>query len=629
MCGIAGLVCFKEGCREEDHLALVERMLDLEAHRGPDDRSSVSLGKIALGAVRLSILDLSPAGRMPMSDDDGRWWIVYNGEVYNFKEIREELKRAGHRFRSRTDTEVVLHAFMEWGEACVERFVGMFAFAIHDRRTGTVTLVRDRFGIKPLYYSARGGHFLFCSEMRPLLRVQEGLRLNRRSLLEWLLYHNADVLTPDTPIEEIEAVLPGRMVTIRDGNVASRVYYDPAERIDERDYARIAAMKTEEVAGVLERILAASTEARLVSDVPVGTLCSGGLDSSLITALASRGSKKLTAFHVSVADHPDLDEKPHAQAVAKSLGIPLISFALDGAEYRRALPRTVFASDLPLAHPNSVAFALICRVARAEGVLVLLSGEGADELFGGYGWRYARYRRLLRVRRALGILPRPMREWIRRVGYAAAGLPVTTLRFDELIPLALSLVDRDARRAWRATCENAYSFVPSADDRAVLGAMLSDLDDFLVPLLRRLDRMSMSASIECRVPYLDHRVVETAVHMPLAHRGGGKGDKKILRRIAARHLPPSIVSRKKVGFPLPLGEYLAPLARPEFFLGGFCEEGIGISRRSLDEIALRAPENPFAFSCLVDLELWGRLVYRNEPLEEVEESLRRLEPNSP
>jgi asparagine synthase (glutamine-hydrolysing) len=626
MCGIAGLVCFKEGCREEDHLALVEKMLDLEAHRGPDDRGSVSLGKIALGAVRLSIIDLSAAGRMPMSDDEEQWWIVYNGEVYNFKEIRGELERAGHRFRSRTDTEVVLHAFMEWGEACVERFVGMFAFAILDRRTGTVTLVRDRFGIKPLYYSLRNGHFLFSSEMRPILRVQEGLRLNRRSLLEWLLYHNADVLTPDTPIEEIEALLPGRIATIHDGTLTSRVYYDPAERIDCESYARFASMKTDGIVGEVERALAASTEARLVSDVPVGTLCSGGLDSSLITALAARGSKRLTAFHVSVADHPDLDEKPHAEAVAKSLGIPLVSFALNGAEYRRGLPYTVLASDLPLAHPNSVAFALICRVARAEGVLVLLSGEGADELFGGYAWRYARHRTLLEVARMLALLPRRMRQWIRRVGYAASGLPVTGLRFDELIPLALSLVDRDARRAWRAACESAYSFVPSAGDRAVLGAMLSDLKDFLVPLLRRLDRMSMRASIECRVPFLDHRVVETAVHIPLGQRGGGKGEKKILRRIAARHLPSSIVSRRKVGFPLPLGEYLSPLARPEFFRGGFCEEGIGISRRSLDEIVARAPENPFAFSCLVDLELWGRLVYRNEPLERVEESLRRLEP---
>ncbi|MFH1680249.1 MAG: asparagine synthase (glutamine-hydrolyzing), partial [Candidatus Eisenbacteria bacterium] len=478
MCGIAGVVCSREGCREEDHLSLVKRMCDLQAHRGPDDRGIVSLGSTALGAVRLSILDLTAAGRMPMSDAEGRWWIVYNGEVYNFPEIRAELERAGHAFRSRTDTEVVLHAFIEWGEACVERFVGMFAFAVCDRETGTVTLVRDRFGVKPLYYSRRNGHVLFGSEMKTLLRVQEGLHLNRRSLLEWLLYHNVDVLTPETPVEDIEAVLPGQILTIRGESLVARDYYSPAERVREEEYRRFESMRPEDAEREIEAALAASTEARLVSDVPVGTLCSGGLDSSLITVLAARRSKKITAFHVSVAEHPDLDEKRHAKTVTESLGIPLVSMPLSGADYRRALPRTVYASDLPLAHPNSVAFALICAVARAEGVIVLLSGEGADELFGGYSWRYARSRTLFRIRRLIGHLPRRARDWIGRLGYAAAGLDVTTLRFDELIPLALSLVDSDARHQWRTRCEDAYAFVSGREDRAILGAMLSDLDDF-------------------------------------------------------------------------------------------------------------------------------------------------------
>jgi asparagine synthase (glutamine-hydrolysing) len=628
VCGIAGLVCSSGACREEEHLATIRKMCDLQAHRGPDDRGAESLGKVALGAVRLSIIDLTAAGHMPMSDATGRWWITYNGEVYNFAAIREELEKAGHVFRSRTDTEVVLHAFIEWGEECVHRFIGMFAFAVYDRKSGAVTLVRDRFGVKPLYYTRQGGHIYFSSEMKALTGLGGCLRLNRRSLLEWFLYHNVDALTPETPIEEIEAVLPGQIMTIREGRLFPRVYYSPAERVREEEYRRFAGLGGAEAMREIEETLAGGTEARLVSDVPLGTLCSGGLDSSLITALAVRRSERITAFHVSVADRPDLDEKPYAEAVTRFLGIPLVSFPLTARAYRRSLVRAVYASDLPLAHANSVAFALISRVAREEGVTVLLSGEGADELFGGYSWRYRRYRALLRARRLLSLLPSRARAWIERAGYAAAGLPVTTIRFDELVPLTLALVDNDARNDWRRRCEEAYGFVGRSSDRAVLGAMLADLNDFLVPLLRRLDRMSMSASTECRVPFLDHRLVEKAIHMPLPYRVGRRADKWVLKRIALRHLPARVVMRRKAGFPLPIAEYLAPLARAELFRDGFCETEIGLGRRSLGELVDRARQNPFAFSCIVDLELWGRLIVHREPIEAVEEMLERLEPGA-
>ena len=348
--------------------------------------------------------------------------------------MRHELSERGHIFRSQTDTEVVLHAFREWGAACLERFVGMFAFAVYDRHTETLTLVRDRFGIKPLYYMQSGPHLLFSSEMKALTQAQSHLRLDKQSLLEWFLYRNVDVLSPATLFEDISTVLPGQCVTIQSGQVVARDYYVPQVHVDKDQYHRFASAPPAAVTAEIEAALQQAVCDRLISDVPVGTLCSGGLDSSLVTAMAAQQTQQLTAFHVSVSGYAALDEKVHAETLTKNLGIPLISYVLTGEAYRRELPRAIYMSDLPLSYPNSVAYSLICQVARAHGVIVLLSGEGADELFGGYAWRYRNLRRLLRAQRFFNLLPQKIRKGIALVGYACAGLPVTSLRFDELLP---------------------------------------------------------------------------------------------------------------------------------------------------------------------------------------------------
>jgi asparagine synthase (glutamine-hydrolysing) len=625
MCGIAGLVCFSESCNGQNHRSLVGKMCCVQAHRGPDDQGVVAIDKVCLGAIRLSIIDLSEAGHMPMEDASGRWWISYNGEVYNFKELREELNRRGHAFRSHTDTEVVLHAFMEWGEQCLERFVGMFAFSIFDRETDTITLVRDRFGIKPLYYMQCGEHLLFSSEIKALTRVGPHPRLNKHSLIEWSLYRNVDVLSPATLFEDISTVLPGQCVIIRSGKMATADYYKPQSQVDEREYRRFASAPAQAVISEIEAALQQGVRDRLVSDVPVGTLCSGGLDSSLVTAMAAQYTRQLTAFHVSVSDDIALDEKKHAEALTKQLGIPLISYALTGEVYRRELARAIYLSDLPLSHPNSVAYFLICQVARANGVIVLLSGEGADELFGGYAWRYRRQRRLLRAQRFFNLLPRKIRKGIELAGFSCAGLPVTSLRFDELLPQTIAFIDGYARKEWHVQCESAYDFVTDLDDRSILGTILGDLSDFLTPLLRRLDRMSMGASVECRVPFLDHRLVHKAVNLPLPYRVNRSTDKWVLKQIASKYLPASLINRKKMGFPLPLRDYLAPLACSELFNKGFFYEVLSMSPRSVNESLATWYENPFAFLSLVSLELWGRLFFLHEPLEQVNELIAKLE----
>jgi asparagine synthase (glutamine-hydrolysing) len=625
MCGIAGLLCLKHACTGEDHASLVEKMCSLQAHRGPDDVGVTSIGGLCLGAVRLSIIDLTAAGHMPMADQDGRWWIAYNGEVYNFDEIREELLRAGHTFRSKTDTEVVLHAFAEWGEHSLDRFVGMFAFAIYDRQTETLKLVRDRFGIKPLYYLQSDGHVFFSSEMKALLLVASRRHVNRQRLIEWSLYRNAEVLSPETLIEDINAVLPGHVVTIRGNGVSSWCYYSPPLQVDEERYQRFAEQSSGVVIDDFDAMLQQAVRALLVSDVPVGTLCSGGIDSSLITAVAARHHSQIAAFHISVAGYPQLDERGYAEQVTKALEIPLISYALDGKSFRKELPRAIYLGDNPLTHPNSVAFYLICQVARQHGVIVLLSGEGADELFGGYAWRYRRFKHLLRAQRFLRLMPRKLRKGLELAGYACNDMPSTSFLFDQLLPHTIAFIDCYARRDWYLRCEEAYTFVTKPFDRAILGAMLADLTDFLTPLLRRLDRMSMGASVECRVPFLDHRLVSHAINLPLPYRVGKRSDKYILKQLAQRYLPPSVAKRKKVGFPIPLQDYLAPLARSDLFDQGFCVEILGLRPRVMQEVITAWKPHTQAFFNLVSLEIWGRLFLRGESLESVGELLAKLE----
>jgi asparagine synthase (glutamine-hydrolysing) len=299
---------------------------------------------------------------------------------------------------------------------------------------------------------------------------------------------------------------------------------------------------------------------------------------------------------------------------------------LDGPGFRRALARTVWLSDLPLTHPNSVAYHLISRVVREHGVIVALAGEGADELFGGYSWAYRRRRRLQRLRPWLQRVPAVVRETLALLLYAEAELPVTSVRFRDLLPPSVALVDRFRRQEWLATCVEAYGFVPEADDREILGAMLADLSDFLSPLLRRLDRTSMGASVECRVPFLDPRLVRRAVNLPLDYKLGRHADKWVLKRVATRYMRRELVFRRKMGFPLPLAEWARPFARPDFFEEGFLLTRLGFGRHGLARLVGRAERWIHAFFGLVTLEIWGRLNLMGQSLGEVETWLAGFEP---
>jgi asparagine synthase (glutamine-hydrolysing) len=625
MCAIAGVVCGSQGCRTHEHAGLVRRMCDIQAHRGPDDEGIAAHGSVCLGSRRLSIIDLSPAGHMPMSDPSGRWWIVYNGETYNFRQLREQLKTDGHQFVSTSDTEVVLHAFMQWGERCLDRLVGMFAFAILDRATDTITLARDRFGKKPLYYTRRDGHFCFASEAKALLRVCGSPRPNYQRLIEWSLYRNADFGTPDTLFEGVSALPPGHVLTVRHGDsTVPRCYFTPQSLVDPALYERLRRQPAVAVTRQIDRLLQESVRARLVSDVPLGTLCSGGIDSSLITALCARDMPHVAAFHVSIAGYERLDESKYAKAVTDRLGITLHAYPLSAQAFRDNLARAIYHSDVPLTHPNSIAFLLISEFARSQGVKILLSGEAADELFGGYTQRYRRYRQFLWAQRVLARLPAKLRKAIALAGYAVEGIPATTFsEYPGLLAHTTGFLDKFARQDLRLSCEHAYDFVSDDGDRALLAAMLADVTNFLTPLLRRLDRMSMAASVECRTPFLDREVVRLAVNLPLAYRLRGRTDKWVLKEIAARYVPRSIVHRRKSGFPLPVRDYLRPLARPEFFDDGFCLDFLGMRRAGLQEAISGWDRNVDGFFNLLAVEIWGRLFFLGQSVDLVNDRIVR------
>jgi asparagine synthase (glutamine-hydrolysing) len=625
MCGVAGLINLGKGAGSpEAEEKRVRRMLDVQAYRGPDDSGVQRVGNAVLGSLRLAIIDLSPAGHMPMSEPSGRFWIAYNGEVFNFADIREELLKLGHTFHSKSDTEVILHAWMQWGRECMHRFVGMFVFAIADSQTGEVVLVRDRYGIKPLYYTREGDTILFASEIKALLEVMPERRVDQQSLSEWMLYRSVDSHTPQTLLENVHSVLPGYLLRIDANGARPERWYSALDFVSRTEYDRWRATDSAAITRDFDATLNDAVRLRLISDVPVGTLLSGGLDSSLVTAIAARYTDKLTAFHVSIEGHPNLDERQYAESLTNRLKIPFIPLSLNGKNFRGALARCVWLSDLPLSYANTIGYHLICQVAREHGVIVLLSGEGADELFGGYVWNYRRKLRLLRLQKYLKMIPRKLYDIAALFVYSNAGLPVSVRAFREALPSAVDFLDRHARLDWIDECTDAYDFVPDPVERAVLGSMTADLSDFLTPLLRRLDRASMGASEECRVPLLDHRLVHKAINLPLEYKVGSRADKWVLKQVAAQYIPDRLIGRKKAGFPLPVAEYMRPLINMELFRDGFCHERLGLSTRALRRMLDKGGERTFGFFGLATLEIWGRLHIRREPLAQVEQLIEKL-----
>ncbi|HTR22002.1 MAG TPA: asparagine synthase (glutamine-hydrolyzing) [Gemmatimonadales bacterium] len=591
MCGITGLLTAGEP-RGEALGSAIERMATALKHRGPDDAgiwSTESAGHaVGFGFRRLAIIDLSEQGHQPMQSAGGRFTMVFNGEVYNFLPLRRELESGGARFRGHSDSEVMLAAFERWGvEAAVRRFLGMFAIAVWDRDERALHLVRDRLGKKPLFVYSRPGFLSFGSELKALVAGPQFDRaLDRDALVSYLRY--LYVPAPQSIYQHVRKLEPGHLLTITDITrplPRSRPYWS-LEQVANEGLAHPFTGSVTDAVDELERLLLDAVALRLQSDVPLGALLSGGIDSSTVVALMrarATGAVKTYTIGFDVAEH---DESPHAAAVARHLGTEHTALHLSGADALAVVPRLPEMFDEPFADPSQIPTFLVCQLARRD-VTVALSGDGGDELFSGYN-RYSHGPRI--IGQALRI-PRPARRLL-----ATAIQAVSANRWDRLygalesvlpggaqVRLAGTKVSKIGRlfaaegapqmyrslmSAWEQPADLVTDGVEGSGvlDRVLAARaptgllermMLADQIGYLSDdLLAKVDRASMAVSLEARVPILDHRVVEFSWRLPRAWKLCDGVGKWLLRQVLYRYIPRDLVDRPKVGFSVPIDTWL-------------------------------------------------------------------------
>jgi asparagine synthase (glutamine-hydrolysing) len=574
MCGVAGFFAARTVLSGEELLCA---MGDSLAHRGPDASGTYLSpdGRVGLSHRRLSILDLSPAGAQPMFSGDGKLVISFNGEVFNYRELRAELAGLGRPFRGGSDTEVMLAAFREWGvEAAVRRFIGMFAFALWDPEVGKLYLVRDRIGIKPLFLARLPGIVLFASELKALLAYAEFPRHMDRAALQYFLEFQY-VPAPHAIYRNVEKVLPGHIVEIgSDGTVVDRAYWDLFDHWKRADGpVRNEGEYEEELSALLD----SSIRYRMISDVPLGAFLSGGIDSSLTTALmrkAATGAVKTFAIGFQETAY---DESPHARAVAAHLGTAHNEKICTAQEALNLVRRIPEAYDEPFADSSAIPTMLVSEFTR-EHVTVSLSGDGGDELFCGYP-RYAWVRQGAVVRGIPGFLRRPLCSVLARVPIHKVQRGAESVLYDDPAQMYFHTVGVFERRRIGEIVmeETGDAHLPYygtfRDPRAggiVERAMATDLRTYLPDdILAKVDRASMAYSLEARVPLLDHRIVEFAARLPLEYKVRGGVTKYLLRKILYRHVPRALLDRPKMGFGIPVNRWLRNELRPllEEYLG--------------------------------------------------------------
>jgi asparagine synthase (glutamine-hydrolysing) len=619
MCGIAGKFLFDAS----DTVAreTVDAMTDTLVHRGPDEAGYLNAPGVGLGMRRLSIIDLS-TGNQPVESEGGVCAVVFNGEIYNFRALRATLEAAGHRFRTRTDTEVIVHGYEQWGDRVVERLRGMFAFALFDRRSHRLLLARDRAGIKPLYYAELPGRgVVFASEIKAILEDREVPRAWRPEALHAFLALQY-VPAPATIYAAVQKLPAGHYLVADRTGVRVEQYWDLTFNGD-GDPRREA-----EYLERLDALLRESIALHMVSDVPLGAFLSGGIDSSTVVAYMTEATAAPVVTSSLGFKETRYDELKPAALVARHLGTHHFSRIAE-PRIEDLLPRLAWHFDEPFADASAVPTLLVSAVAR-EHVTVALSGDGGDELWAGYS-RHRVERHEARARRVLGrmsafagrlgaCLPLAVKG-VRALRHLALGTDEACARkhnYDLFEPQPrLPLYTVDFLRAVQgvdpfAAHRAAYRACPSLDpvDRALYVDFKTYLAD---DILAKVDRTSMAVSLEARVPLLDHELLEFAATVPSSLKLRGRVPKYLLRRLLEPRVPPAIVERGKHGFELPRGEWLrgplAPMARDLLFDGRMTQRGI-FERRAVESLwhehAERRGEHADRLWTLVMLELWFR-----------------------
>ncbi len=640
MCGIGGCVLKPGAQLSRDRLLA---MRDALAHRGPDDSGVEVVGNVALVHTRLSIVDLSDRGHQPMRHPGGEWLLSYNGEIYNHLTLRRELNDA--TFIGDSDTETLLWALAKWGPSVLSRLTGQFAIAALDLRGGRLLLARDRFGVKPLYLARGDDGVWFASEPAALLAAgvrAEPVETAWRALGEGSYFEGEATL-----LDGITRAAPGSWtaISVRDTELSSWRWHAPTGDVDAASAARLERRSRSQLTSELESTLRAAVHGALLGDVVVGTMLSGGLDSSLITALAVEVKPNLVAFGASYAPDGGLDEGHAARRVADRLGIDIELINVTPSDWRRGFAAATVHYGSPIFNASSVTVAQIAYRAHERGVKVLLTGEGADELFGGYDSLHAAAlvaflpwpQRLLHrgERVLLGDPSRVLRAVTRLVVQRLGGLRGTSIEAPQLEPADPTAASWIRPRDWAALtspdtghdafAESMIAYAHHAGERRELEAgLLSRLSYTLSWLLNRMDKNVMQACVEARVPFLEPEVVKLVFNLPLEARVG-PWTKGILRDVARQVLPWSVAHRPKIyGMAYDAAGWIEQAADPRFLADGLLRQTLTIPRGEFERVLSTA--GGVQKLRLWSAEVWCRSVFAGSSIQEIERDLWRHGP---
>ena len=549
--------------------ALIRGMLDTIRHRGPDDEGIYSTGPVGLGHARLSIIDLA-TGHQPLCNEDGTIWIVFNGEIYNFHELRAFLVGRGHVFKTRTDTEVIVHLYEELGAACLEKLRGMFAFGLWDQKNKTLFLARDRVGIKPLYYSLSEKGIVFASEIKAILSDPEVKRELAPTIIDrflTFLYLPGE----DTLLRDIQKLAPGHYLRIKDGRAETHQYWD-------LHFSKHSVPPSiEDAETQLSELLAETVGLHMIADVPVGVLLSGGVDSAaVLSCAAERTHKEISSYTVGFSGTAVPDERPYAKLAADTFGSRQHEMTISADDFAGFLPKYVWHMEEPVCEPPAIAMYCVSKLAR-NYVKVLLSGEGGDEAFAGYN----NYRSTVWMERLKQVCP-PLNSTM-SWGLSLANSLIHSPRVARYAPLVnatfpnyyysrtstpfrysgngigelyasdfAKLIDREF------TVEPVRKLFSTVKDATILDQMLYIDTKTWLPddLLIKADKMTMANSLELRVPLLDHRLLEFAASLPSHYKLKGFTLKYIWKKALAKRIPDTILKRRKAGFPVPYESWL-------------------------------------------------------------------------
>jgi len=646
MCGIAGILEFGRDTRANP--AALREMCRAITHRGPDDEGFYTDGAVGIGMRRLSIVDVA-GGHQPISNEDGTLWIVFNGEIYNHLALREQLIARGHRYSTHSDTETIIHLFEEYGADCVQHLRGMFAFAIWNRNTKTLFIARDRLGIKPLYYKLSPERLLFGSEIKAVF-AHGGVRpeFNRAALPEYLAF--GYLSAEESCYNGILKLLPGHTMTVApDGTANIRQYWDldastTHESRDENHYVQS-----------YRELLEGAVQSHLMSDVPLGVFLSGGVDSSAVAALMTKLRREsVETFSVGYTEQT-YSELPFARTVSDHIHSRHHEVFVSEDDFFGSLPHLIWHEDEPIVWPSSVSLYFVARLAR-ERVTVVLTGEGADETLAGYT-RYAftlknaamdrAYRSMVPsfARRGLrhtiatsSLLSATLRRKLEHTFLAKDGNSWASFYFDNFFSAfgaaeqnGLLTADFAQEAAPSTAYNNVLAFWEHSSGEMLQRLLYTDIKTYLVELLMKQDNMSMAASIESRVPFLDHVLVEFATRIPREAQLQGLAGKGVLKKAVQDLLPHSILYRPKLGFPTPWSGWLAGprletiralLLEPRSLNRGyFRREAI---EKLFDEHRAKHRDNYDRIWRLLNLELWHRVCLEGESHAEIGEPAQRM-----